>query len=345
MCAWLKCFRVAALLAALVPRGVHAQYTSPMPCAVNMFPNASSSSKGNSRPLTLLCEVTAPASAQACAGDTVTVTMTGCKNVPYNNLYFMAQSTSELLTDFYNVTQFPSGQKRVIQQWSQIRTTGSDGCPVMTASINALSVSTYGTTFAVGVYGECVFIPGYPGQSAGPNVTCFGASTAVTVLYTRTPNQAACAAPPPPANTYQPRPPPPPPFPPTSVGPAGTAGPFPPTAMRQSPPPSPPSPPSPPPPPSPPARSPPPPSPRPPPPGPPNPPPAPPPRPPPPRPPPSPPYYLGEYGCNEKADADCRACGGKIHPNSCTCTCPFSKWESIIIAHVGFLIVLIIMLI
>lgn len=319
-----------------------AQYVSPMSCDLNAFPKGPSvTTTGTTLPVTQMCTISPPLSTEACVGDSIVVDMPKCVNGPFNDIFIVAQYANETLTDVYDLTEFPVTLTRIIAQWSNVGSPmNSANCPSFSGALSGPDFQAFAPTFVVGIYGVCAYNPitdpGGAGQLCGNGT--------MTVQYNRSPNAASCAQPPPPGGTYAPYPPSPPPHPPILLGPTGVAPPAPPTAYRLSPPPSPPSPPSPPLPPSPPARSPPPPSPHPPPPGPPSPPPRPPPKPPPPNPPPSPPHYLGMYGCNEKADADCRACGGKIHPASCDCLCPFSKWESLFIAHIGFVIVSIIML-
>jgi len=339
------CGRIALVLAVSLCINTpvaRAQYTKLMSCNANAFPDGPTViTTGTTLPLTQMCTLAPPPSTEPCIGDTIMVTMPKCTNPLYNDLFIIAQSSGENLTDAYNDAEFPVTLTRVIAQWTNLgEPLNGAGCPAFSGKLTGPDFQGFAPDFVVGIYGTCAYNPITSPNGAGQ--LC-GNGT-VEVSYIRSPNAAACAQPPPPGGTYAPYPPSPPPHPPISLGPTGVAPPAPPTAYRLSPPPSPPSPPSPPLPPSPPAKSPPPPSPKPPPPGPPSPPPRPPPRPPPPRPPPSPPHYLGKYGCNARADADCKACGGKIHPASCDCLCPFSKWESIVLAHIGFLLVSIFML-
>jgi hypothetical protein len=342
---------VAAALALLLHvRPAAAQFVSPMPCNLNPFPNASVNTKQATRPITLMCTMTGPPSTQPCAGDVIDVEMTSCVNPAYNDLYIVAKESAWVLDDFYNNTQFPTTFHMIIGQWSTSnRALNSYGCPSLSGTLQNLEIDPFGSTWEIGIYSACTYTPNFPAQTKGPNVTC--GSGVVTAQYTRTPNLAACARPPPPSPYYLGQPPPSPPPPPITIGPTAIAPPSPPTVTRQSPPPGPPPPPTSPSPPTPPQRSPPPPPPPVPPPPPPKPPvpPNPPPLPPSPPPhpplPPSPPYYLGSPNCNANADADCRACKGRIHPNSCQCMCPFSKWEAIVIAHIGLILVSVIMLV
>jgi hypothetical protein len=335
--------RLAFALALFAPvRIALGQFTRPMLCDLNPFPpGPAQMTTEDTLNITQMCTISNPPSTQACVGDQITVDMPECTNAVFNDIYLVAQNASETLTNVYDPVEFSVQLTRIIAQWSNVgEPMNAKGCPMMTGTLQGADLNEF-PDFVIGIYASCAYNPITNPEGAGK--MCGNGTMIAT--YTRSPNQAACAQPPPPTIVYALRPPPPPPHPPITVGPTGTAPPAPPNTLRMSPPPSPPSPPTSPPPPSPPMRSPPPPSPPSPPPIPPSPPPRPPPRPPPPHPPPSPPHYLAAYGCNERADADCRACGGRIHPNSCKCLCPFSKWESIVLGHIGFVFVSLVMVI
>ncbi len=62
--------------------------------------------------------------------------------------------------------------------------------------------------------------------------------------------------------------------------------------------------------------------------------------PPPRRPPPPPPVAT----CSQLARDMCTVCRGRLHASTCDCACPLSRMESIVIAHVGLAIVILLML-
>lgn len=274
-------------------------------CNANPFPLATEVSNVVTRPVTFMCAIQTPIGLTACQGDIISVSyMANSCQAPYNTILYLAQTSAPAtFSDYATMSTF-----------AVVTRAPASTCSSMAFNLSLTTAEAAAGVFYGSVYSEC--------QNVVNSTDCGGT---LQYNYLSLNNGVACMAPPPPPSpSPPPRPPPPspnpPPLPPPSppspnppplYSPPPMASP-PPGDSASPPPPSKPPPYMPPPPKSP----------------------SPPPPPPNPPPPPSPP----PPSCAAVLSSTCSLCKGKLDLTKCSCTCPFSKLETIIISHVVFLL-------
>lgn len=288
-------------------------------CNVNPFPTIATA-YGTEPTFTQLCTFTNPQNTQPCFGDSVAISwVNGACDNPENMQVFVTQTATSTAPVGYQAIQ-SSAFSSVVYGQACVSYYQSYTFGMQQLALTQTNNQFYGQVFAT-----CT--QRYNTNDCGGTIqvtynTLYSTATQQCIL---TPSEAAMIPPPPHPSPPPPLPPPPqpnrPPLPPPL--PALTVAPAQPGL---SPPPSPPvpSPPAKPPPMTPPNN--PPPSPSPPPPFPPNPPPAPLPT------------------CDVVLQPLCHACFGRFNAEKCSCLCPFTKTESIIISYIVLPIVSLILI-